>query len=132
EVIAYPCGMASSHESLAALAWLVDAGADEAVLDAPVDRLTARPAAAPPQPAKTPAAFSGRGGAAPSNPTPKSASQISTLPQGEGERRASAAVTYPQTAMPTSVDEIGNAQALAGGASTLAELKAALESFDGC
>lgn len=41
-------------------------------------------------------------------------------------------VSYPRTAMPTSGDEIGNAQAMAAAASTLAELRAALEAYDGC
>jgi uracil-DNA glycosylase len=48
-----------------------------------------------------------------SDPSPKSASQISTLPQGEG-------------------DSIGTAHTLAKAATTLAELKSALEGFDGC
>jgi DNA polymerase len=50
-------------------------------------------------------------------PSPKSAPQISTLPQGEGGKEQ---------------DSIGTAQTLAKAAATLAELKTALEGFDGC
>jgi uracil-DNA glycosylase len=121
--------------SLAALAWLVEAGADEAIGEAPVDRFAAKAAFNPPLEggSKSPQrsgglfgeGYSAAGGTA--SPSPKSASQISTAglqkhggafadglhPQGEG-------------------DSIGTAMALAAAATTLAELKAALEGFDGC
>jgi DNA polymerase len=115
--MAYPDGMTSWDESLSALAWLVDAGADEAVGEMPVDRLTAKPAAPS---AARPAATAADVRRAPAPPP----SRLVPPP--------AAPVTYPRTAMPTPGDEIGNAQAAAGRATTLAELKAALEAFDGC
>jgi DNA polymerase len=54
-----------------------------------------------------------RGTANPSNTPPRSSYAASTLPQGEG-------------------DSIGTAQSLARAANSLAELKAALEGFEGC
>jgi DNA polymerase len=113
--MAYPEGMTSWDESLSALAWLIDAGADEAVLEAPVDRLTAKPAAAP--------------AAAPGEKVRRPAVQTPARP---AIPMPAAPVTYPRTAMPTPGDEIGNAQIAAGNATSLAELKAALEAFDGC
>ena len=92
--------MAEPTDPLAALAWLLEAGADEAVGEAPVDRFAK----------KAPLA---------SRPTPSSPAMppMSTLPvkaSGKDE------------------DSIGTAQSLARAATTLAELKAALEGFDGC
>jgi len=91
--------MPSAPDSLSALAWLVEAGADEAMGDAPADRFAVRapvqaPKAAVPPVAKAPA-------------TQKPADPIET-------------------------DSIGTAIALARGANSLAELKAALQGFDGC
>jgi DNA polymerase len=112
-------------DPLSTLAWLVEAGADEAVGEEPVNRLVARATSNPPlegglkadlrDSAKT---ASGRGSAPVSrtDPAPKLAAQISTRPQGAGEND----------------DAIGRAMALAGAANSLAELKAAMESFDGC
>src|ERR1700690_4265954 len=80
---------------LATLVWLVEAGADEAIQETPVNRLKA-PAAPPPvAPMRAPAA------------TPAS------------------------TVAPVAGDNIGNAMATAAAATNLAELKAALESFEG-
>ena len=112
-------------DPLAALAWLVDSGADETIGNAPVNRLVAKEIPHPPLAggSNAPRAF-GEGSArsavlsqprSTTYPSPKSAPQISTLPQGEGEK-----------------DSIGTAMALAAAATTLAELKAALEGFDGC
>jgi DNA polymerase len=113
------------HDSLAALAWLIEAGADEAIGDTPVDRFALK---AKPVPSFNPPLEGGsktrsvlREGPARSAagtsayPSPKSASQISTLPQGEG-----------------SPDSIGTAMSLAATATTLAELKAAVSAFEGC
>ena len=73
------------------LRWLVEAGADEAIVEAPIDRLAPRrPAPAPPAPATASPAKNDTG------------------------------------------DAIATAQKLAAGASNLAELRAALENFDGC
>jgi DNA polymerase len=125
--------MVSSEESLVALAWLIDAGADEAIGDTPVDRLTAvaRTNLNPPLKggSKSASQISGRGLAEPrSAPSPKTPPAFSTLPQGEGKK------TTTPTASPAILDsdEIGNAQVLAGQATSLAELKAAVEAFEGC
>jgi DNA polymerase len=89
--------MAAAQDSLSALAWLVEAGADEAISDGPADRFAARPSALPPKPVVT------------------------------------ARVLTPTKAEPVpESDTIGTAIDLARGANSLAELKAALEGFDGC
>jgi len=107
--------MAVAPDPLSALAWLVEAGADEAVGDVPADRFQAAKAPKANPPLEGGSKNPGRG-TAPSvpYPSPKSASQISALPQGEGG------------------DSIGDAIARARASNSLAELKAALESFDGC
>jgi uracil-DNA glycosylase len=87
-------------DPLATLAWLVEAGADEAIQETPVNRLRA-PTAPPPT-------------------TPKSAAPM----------RAPAAAPA-STAAPVAGDNIGSAMATAAAATNLAELKAALESFEG-
>ncbi|MBV8799032.1 MAG: uracil-DNA glycosylase [Alphaproteobacteria bacterium] len=121
------------QDQLATLAWLVEAGADEAVGEAPVNR------------------FQAKGAAAKNYPSPKSASQISSSaairglnPQGESGKSLS---TFAQSAAPkkpgvtpTSVlnphahdnDHIGRALETANACNSLAELKAALEAFEGC
>ena len=84
------------EDTLSTLQWLLDAGAGEAMCDAPVNRL----ASGPPPPAPV---------------------QVRTA--------------SPRPAAPAPVvagDSVGNAQAAAAGAQSLAELKAALEAFDGC
>jgi len=110
------------QNSLSALTWLVEAGADEATGEVAVDRFAAKkPQPNPPleggsKSASAATQISGRGQAPVSEfrPSPKPAARVSTLPQGEGK------------------DEIGDAIALARAAASLPELKAALESFDGC
>jgi len=111
--------MGAAPDPLSALAWLVEAGADEAMGDVPADRFQTKTSRASNPPleegSKNPKDFSGRGTASGVPfPSPKSASQISTLRQGE------------------SGDSIGDAIALARASNSLAELKAALEGFDGC
>ncbi len=91
--------MAAEPETLSSLAWLVDAGADEAIGETPVDRFAARkpvPTVRPSveTPAKTP------------------------LPRRDEPRQE--------------LDSISSAIGLARSANSLAELKNALESFDGC
>src|SRR6185295_9586681 len=93
---------ASREESLAVLNWLLDAGADEAMGASPVDRFTQRNADAP---------------------------RTSPLPAGEG--RAPLAQIKPANLAPLTTDGFGSAQAIAARCGTLAELKAALESFEG-
>jgi len=98
-----------NQESLSALAWLVEAGADEAVCEAPVNRFVA----ARPQPVLAP-------------PPPRShadaTNRSAPRPQGEGEKKSPLA---------SADDPIGNAIALARAATTLADLRTALEGFEG-
>jgi DNA polymerase len=97
---------------LAALAWQIEAGADEAVADAGVDRF----ALPPPRPvaaATPPPAVSAPAAARPTPPpTPRQAA-------AEAPLRAAAEVN-------------ATARALAEAANSLAELRAALDGFDGC
>jgi uracil-DNA glycosylase len=87
-----------AQDSLATLNWLFEAGADEAIADAPVNRLAAKapPAASP-----------------------------------ESTPRPSIPARAPAAHLPAD-DAIGGAMAAAASATTLAELQAALEAFDGC
>ena len=117
------------EDALSTLQWLQEAGAGDAIGEAPVNRLHSNPPLE--GGSKNHGAqsqdFSGRGPspAYRQAPSPKFAPQISTLPQGEGAKRS-----LPSTAFQG--DGIGNAQAAAASAQSLAELKAALEAFDGC
>ena len=92
-------------DPLSALAWLVEAGADEAVGEEPVNRLVARAA-----PAATPAA--------------PPASSFTPRPMPQPAAKVAAPVVESDT--------IGRAMELAAAANSLAELKAAMESFEGC
>jgi uracil-DNA glycosylase family 4 len=114
----YDRGM-TAPDTLSTLAWLVESGADEALGEEPVNRLKERnhpPLEGGSKLAERSEQVSGRG-AAPiiqRSPSPKSASQISTLPQGEGG------------------DSIGSALEITSRCNSLEELKAAMEAFDGC
>jgi uracil-DNA glycosylase family 4 len=90
-------------DTLSTLNWLVEAGADEAIADQPVNRLVAKPQAAAPAPAVLRSA----------QPAP-------------------AARPAPAAPLPLDDDAIGGAMAAAGAATSLAELKAAMEAFEGC
>jgi len=92
------------NDTLATLNWLVEAGADEAIADQPVNRLAAA------KQAPAPAAM-----ARPAQPA-----------QPAQSRRAQPAP------LPLEGDAIGGAMAAAGAANSLAELKAAMEAFEGC
>ena len=85
------------QDTLATLNWLVEAGADEAIADAPVNRLVAKAAM---------------------QPVPAMAAARSPVPA-------------PTAPVPAG-DAIGGAMAAAASATSLAELQAALEAFDGC
>jgi uracil-DNA glycosylase family 4 len=93
------------NDTLATLNWLVEAGADEAIADQPVNRMAA--------PKQTP------GSAAP-------AATVRTQTQAPAPRRAEPAPLLLEG------DAIGGAMAAAGAANSLAELKAAMEAFEGC
>jgi uracil-DNA glycosylase len=97
----------TNTDSLAALSWLLDAGADEAIGETPVDRFVARPAMPAP--------------AAP-KPTPPPA-----RPEGP---RPLAQIT-PANTGPLGVDGFSSALDISARCASLAELKAALEAFDG-
>ena len=105
----------AEFDSFSALAWLVEAGADEAIGEAPVNRLVAK---APPQ----------------ASLSTKSAAQVSTIPQARSAEPARPSVTPTSVLNPLSSDNdhIGRAMEIAAGCQSLAELKSALQSFEGC
>jgi DNA polymerase len=123
---------ADPRELAALLAWQVAAGADEAILDDPVDRFQAAPPP-PPRPmlseASPPAAAASF--AAP-RPTPPAAAK-----PGSSAARTPAAprgtVVTPVGANPGALGSgIVGARELAGAAQSLEELVEALAAFDGC
>lgn len=102
-------GLAENPAQL--LRWYIDAGVDECVGDAPVDRLAKR---APAQSAPASAVA-----AAPAMPSMISAAR----PAGE---------IPPPPPLPTGTDAITGAVQMAQAATSVAELRAAVESYDGC
>lgn len=112
---------ADTHQELAAaLRWQIEAGADEAILDAPVDRFAAKP----PKPAATPvidaASQAPRENAPPRVDTPAPAAPAAEPPSAPAPRLEAA----------DAVNE--TARDLAGNCNNLAALEAALGAFDGC
>ena len=107
---------AESSNPLTDLAWLVEAGADEAMLDEPVNRFVQRAA---------PAA----GATAPGKPAATKSIPVASPPHA-GERRA---FPHENKAAPAGAytDQIGAALDIAAKCNTLDELRAALEAFDG-
>jgi DNA polymerase len=89
-------------DGLGTLNWLIEAGADEAIGETPVNRLNA-----------------------------KAAQPVSMLPSKPAPVRSSTS-PMAKPVLSSGGDAIADAQALAAAANTLAELKHALESFDGC
>jgi len=105
-------------DELGALCWLVDAGADEAAQVAPVNRFQAKMAAPLAQ-----------------MNDPPSASQISPFAHGAGLRQAPRGIVRPTAVLNPHAhdnDYIGHALEIANACNTLAELKAAVEAFEGC
>ena len=98
------------------LKWLVEAGADEALTDAPVDRFAVTAEAVRAAPVAAAPGSAQRARAA--EPAPQRAHD--PLPQ-----RAPASFAVPPAAA-------GGAREVAARCTTLEELKAAVESFDGC
>lgn len=94
----------AKSELLSTLAWLVDVGADEALCEAPIDRFSAR---------------------APNLPAERSATGPSPLPQ-----RTS--LPKPPLVPAPAADALGSAIEIAQRCGSLAELKQALEAFEGC
>jgi DNA polymerase len=97
---------ASREESLAALNWLLEAGADEAISEVPIDRFSTRSIRA-----QAPSASVEMKPAARTNPP---LSQIK-----------------PATLAPLASDGFGSAVEIASRSQSLADLKAAMQSFEG-
>jgi uracil-DNA glycosylase family 4 len=114
------------ERSLAALRWLMEAGADEAIADEPVNRFAAR--APSPQRAQGGAAVRENGGPRGEaiNSPPRAGFTRPNLPQREGERRAASAEAVSLGTVP------GAARALAASCANLDALKNALLNFEGC
>jgi DNA polymerase len=100
--------MCSELSGFGALRWLVDAGADDAIGEQPVDRF---------QPA-------------PAMPSPRKAEPIAS--STPGITRVTPPAPSRQPIPPASDDPIGLATAAAAACRTLEELKTAVESFEGC
>jgi len=115
----------TTDNPLATLNWLVEAGADEAIAETPVNRLVAKtnpPLEGGSKLASRSGDNFGEGSAVHSkSPSPKMPSAFSTLPPGEG-----------RSTTPASDDSIGTAMAAAAAATSLQDLRAAMEAFDGC
>ena len=109
--------MSDRDDSLSLLRWLVEAGADEAIADAPINRFA--------QGAPRVARASGAPGEG-ENPLPEARKRASLPPSGDGGKRAISAEAVSLSTAP------GAARALAASCTTLAELRAALGNFDGC
>lgn len=107
----------SQLDPWSALRWLNDVGADDAVLEAPVDRYQA-PAAAPVREVARAEA-----------PRPQARREMTPL--DSAPRREIDAALRPAADLDRSAD-LASARAMAAGAKTLAELRAALEAFEGC
>ena len=111
--------------------WLVDAGADEAIGDAPVDRFAQRspsPLVEEGSSLRVSARNREVGNTANASPPP-SRSAARPLPQGEGEK--SLASIKPATLAPLATDGYSSALETAARCTTLPELKAALDAFEG-
>jgi uracil-DNA glycosylase len=127
--------MSTKNNSLSALAWLVETGADEAIGEAPVNRFAktlASPLVGREAEGRSSGPFEAPSGA---RRSPKDETGAARGPALFSELPV---VSSSQVARNLShkggaeSDSIGNAQSLAGAAETLTELKAALEGFDGC
>jgi uracil-DNA glycosylase len=93
-----------ADDTLTTLNWLVEAGADEAITDEPVNRLVAK-------------------------------APVASMPVAAPHPTTPARTPVPARAPSTPLladDTIGGAMAAAASATSLAELQAALEAFDGC
>src|SRR5258706_9428003 len=112
-------------ESLSLLRWLIEAGADEAIADTPVNRF-ARAAPAP-----LPEASS-RQGATTRSTLPPAFAKASAGKQGEGGKFGPRVEGGEISAEAVSLSTApGAARALAGSCTTLAGLRTALGNFDG-
>lgn len=118
--------MSVRAETLATLTWLIEAGADEATAEEPVNRFRA----APPQPALR----TGGPEAAGFSPQPSAYAagmRPAALPPREIRRPEAPAHTVASAEAVSLSTSAGAARALAASCATLAELKQALINFDG-
>jgi len=117
-------GSNSGDALLDALRWQIDAGADEAIGERPVDR-TAAPAEAaamlarPPAP-KAPAPNAPRGNAS------------GGMAEASAARMAPAAAARPPANLTSTSEAQASAQRLAAAAKSITEIREALEAFEGC
>ena len=112
----------SDAELLRHLAWQVQAGADEAIGEAPVDRYAARPPAAPAPAAPEPVRAEMPAPITVAAPVPKTAAPV---PAPAAPRPAA-----PPLAAQSAI--AADARDRAEAAQSLDELRAAVEAFDGC
>ncbi|MFO1189425.1 MAG: uracil-DNA glycosylase [Alphaproteobacteria bacterium] len=113
----------TNAQLLEILAWSIEAGADEAIGDHPLDRLAAdrfQAADDPIAPARLAAATAKGAGSAPT-PAPTAAARPPLPPPGQPTPVLAPAATF-----------VADARRLASAAATLPELLAALRSFEGC
>ena len=118
-------------QARALLKWLIEAGADEALTDAPVDRfavaaearvaVTAEAKVAAPTPASAPTPMRGAPPSAQAS-TPRPVAPTGDLPR----------VTVPSPALMPASTATKSAREAAAACKTLDELRAAVEAFDGC
>lgn len=111
--------MSDAIDPFEALRWLNDVGADDAVLEAPVDRYQA----------VAPVREVVREAARPADPRPQARREMTPLDAAPS--RVIDATLRPAADLDRSAD-LASARALAAGANTLAELRAAMEAFEGC
>ena len=110
------------NEMLATLQWLVEAGADEAIGETPVDRLAA-PGTRRAEPAPAEKASPGPASA----PAPRPAAN-----PAPGPAPRPAVKPAPGAALASTEAALSSARDLARAAGNLEELKAALDAFEGC
>jgi DNA polymerase len=120
---------APTTDALAALAWLLDAGADEAIGEEAVNRFAATKAAASSEPKRQPPG--GLPDASRAAPAPKAALPFSRNeggPAASFSRTKAAPAAQPNA---PSTDNVSHAMETAQACTSLAELKSALENFEG-
>ncbi|MCX7354088.1 MAG: uracil-DNA glycosylase [Alphaproteobacteria bacterium] len=124
----------SDAELLRHLAWQVQAGADEAIGETPVDRYAARPPAARPAPAPAPEPVRAE---APAQPAPAIATapiapQPASPPTAAAPAPAPAALRPAAQPLAAQSTIAADARDRAEAAQSLDELRASVEAFDGC
>jgi uracil-DNA glycosylase len=126
----YSLVMTTDLTPLSTLAWLLDAGADEAVSEVPVDRFRPAPQRSPPpQRGEVERAERGRVGTA--APTLTAKAPLHPTPRAPVEGKRPLAAITPANTGPLATDGFASALDIAARCTTLPELKAALESFEG-